>query len=113
MVVDESDSSAVSTIESLNQIINDTSATWVFLVDSSVAEEDRSVAVTALLAHAVDGDDVVFADEFGARPELLQPIFKSPSVGPHTLLSYNVVGRPALLRVDTIRAVGEFSSDAG
>lgn len=113
VVVDESDSSAVSTIESLNQIINDTSATWVFLVDSSVAEEDRSVAVTALLAHAVDGDDVVFADEFGARPELLQPIFKSPSVGPHTLLSYNLVGRPALLRVETIRAAAGFSSDAG
>jgi GT2 family glycosyltransferase len=113
VVVDEGESSAVSIIESLNQLIKDTSVTWILLVDSSVVEQDQTTAVAALLAHVVDGDDVVFSDEYGPNPDLYQPIFKSPSVGPHTLLSYNVVGRPALLRVDTIRAVGEFSSDAG
>jgi GT2 family glycosyltransferase len=111
--VNESDSSAISTIESLNHVVKDTSATWIFLVDASVVEEDRTTAVTALLAHATDADDVVFADEYGPSPDHLQPIFKSPSVGPHTLLSYNVVGRPALLRISTIRALGGFSSDAG
>jgi GT2 family glycosyltransferase len=113
VVIDEVASSAVSTIESLKQLVSDTSAMWILLVDSSVADEDRITAVTALLAHAAEGDDVVFADEYGPRPDLYQPIFKSPAVGPHTLLSYNVVGRPALLRVDTIRAAGGFSIDAG
>jgi len=108
VVIDEVASSAVSTIESLKQLVSDTSAMWILLVDSSVADEDRITAVTALLAHAAEGDDVVFADEYGPRPDLYQPIFKSPAVGPHTLLSYNVVGRPALLRVDTIRAAGGF-----
>jgi GT2 family glycosyltransferase len=113
VVVNEGEPSAVSTIDGLNQLIMNTPATWILLVDSSVTDEDRSTALTALLTHAREGDDVVFADEYGASPDLFQPIFKSPSVGPHTLLSYNVVGRPALLRVETLRAVGAFSPDAG
>jgi GT2 family glycosyltransferase len=34
-------------------------------------------------------------------------------VPPHTLLSYNVVGRPALLRAATLRRIGGFATDAG
>ena len=56
-------------------------------------------------------DDVVFADEVG--PNYLAPLFKFPSVPPHTLLSYNLVGRPALLRTRTLRNLGGFDLDAG
>jgi len=63
-----------------------------------------------LLGHTEDAD-VVFADEIGPHPAT--PILKSPEVGPHTLLSYNVVGRPALIRRATLRQSGSFSHDAG
>jgi len=42
-------------------------------------------------------------DETG--PNIFAPIFKFSSVPPHTLLSYNLVGRPALLRVATLRKI--------
>ena len=64
-----------------------------------------------LLARATPDDDVVFADEAGVNQ--FAPLLKSPAVGPHTLLSYNVVGRPALVRVETLFAVGGYSPDAG
>ena len=110
VIVDESGSSTPP-IASINQSIAATTATWLFVVDGTVSESDRHATLSALLETAHEGDDVVFADELGANP--LAPIFKSPSVGPHTLLSYNCVGRPALVRVSTLRQVGGFSSEAG
>ena len=98
-------------ITALNDTLNDTTATWLFLADSDLSEERRLFSAATLLAHATVDDDVVFADETG--PNEFAPLLKSPSVGPHTLLSYNVIGRPALLRVATLFRVGGFAHDAG
>ncbi|HTB09499.1 MAG TPA: glycosyltransferase [Acidimicrobiales bacterium] len=105
------DTEARAVIESLNTTLNETTAEWFFLCDSEVTSDARNYSAARLLAHATSGDDVVFADEAG--PNQFAPILKSPGVGPHTLLSYNVVGRPALWRVETLFAAGGFSLDAG
>ena len=80
-----------------NDTLNETTATWLLVTDASTSAEARRLTAATLLAHATLEDDVVFADEAGVNE--FAPILKSPSVGPHTLLSYDVVGRPALLRV--------------
>ncbi|MGC2168009.1 MAG: hypothetical protein WA580_02800, partial [Acidimicrobiales bacterium] len=102
---------ARSVIESLTVALNETTAEWIFLCDSSTSDDARNYSAGRLLAHATRDDDVVFADEAG--PNQFAPILKSPGVGPHTLLSYNLVGRPALLRVETLFAAGGFTPDAG
>ncbi len=107
----ETVASADLVIEALNATLNETTAEWIFLCDPSTPEEARRYSVAKLLAHATRDDDVVFADEAG--PNLFAPLLKSPGVGPHTLLSYNVVGRPALLRVETLFGAGGFSVEAG
>jgi GT2 family glycosyltransferase len=109
--VDEAGPSAGPVVEALNNTLNETTAEWIFLCDVSASEESRRYSVAKLLAHATREDDVVFADEAG--PNQFAPLLKSPGVGPHTLLSYNVVGRPALIRVETLFAAGGFSTDAG
>jgi GT2 family glycosyltransferase len=98
-------------IEAANAALEATPATWLFLCDVASGEEERATALLALFNHVTDEADVVFADETG--PNVFAPIFKFPSVPPHTLLSYNVVGRPALLRVATLRRIGGFATDAG
>lgn len=110
VVLDDAESTAEQ-VAALNDTLNETSATWLFLVDAELEEERRLFSAATLLAHATLGDDVVFADETGTNE--FAPILKSPSVGPHTLLSYNVVGRPALLRVETLFRLGGFSKEAG
>ena len=110
VVINESASSAAAIIDTLNQTVAVTPSTWLLLIDASCSASERIKTVTALLNQAGD-DDVVYADERG--PHEFAPIFKSPVVGPHTLLSYNVVGRPALLRVATLRRIGGFATDAG
>jgi GT2 family glycosyltransferase len=62
------------------------------------------------LAKSGDGD-VVYGDEVG--DVLTIPLLKPHEVGPHTLLSYNVVGRPALLRRDTVARVGGLRLESG
>ncbi len=109
--VDEQGPSAGPVVEALNDTLNETTTEWIFLCDVSTPQEARRYSVAKLLAHATRDDDVVFADEAG--PNQFAPILKSPGVGPHTLLSYNVVGRPALVRVETLFAAGGFSADAG
>ena len=98
-------------VAALNDTLNETTAEWLFLCDPSTSPESRRYSVAKLLARATSEDDVVFADEAGINS--FSPILKSPAVGPHTLLSYNVVGRPALLRVETLFASGGFSLEAG
>ena len=110
-LVNESGDDAQTVIRAINKDVESTNETWLLLMDSSINDADQNQTATALLAHASEDDDVVFADEYG--PEPFAPIFKSPGVGPHTLLSYNTVGRPALLRVSTLRECGGFSLDAG
>lgn len=95
----------------LNGALNETTAEWLFLCDNELSDESRRFSIAALLKEATREDDVVFADEAG--PNDFAPIFKSPHVGPHTLLSYNVVGRPALLRVEKLFGAGGFSLEAG
>ena len=109
--IDESTASSSDLINTLNDVLNETTSEWLFLADKSLSEESRRYSVAKLLAHVTKVDDVVFGDEPG--PNEFAPILKSPTVAPHTLLSYNVVGRPALLRVETLFRVGGFSPDAG
>jgi GT2 family glycosyltransferase len=109
--LDEIASSSEELINSLNDTLNETSAEWLFLVDASSSDESRRYSVATLLAQATHDDDVVFADESGTNA--FAPILKSPAVGPHTLLSYNLVGRPALLRVETLYGAGGFDPEAG
>jgi GT2 family glycosyltransferase len=108
--VDETDDSPSEAIDALNETLATTSASWLFLHDASTSREEQFTLLSTLLDHVEPADDVVYADEFGPHPA--SPILKSPGVGPHTLWSYNVIGRPALLRVATLRAIGGFSRDA-
>ncbi|HEY1824504.1 MAG TPA: glycosyltransferase [Acidimicrobiales bacterium] len=109
--IDASDLDAAHVVTALNSTLNETTTEWLFLADSATTNDERRYSVAKLLAHASLGDDVVFADEEGLNQ--FAPLLKSPGVGPHTLLSYNVVGRPALWRVETLFAGGGFSLDAG
>lgn len=109
--VDEAADNASVAIEAINGFLATTSATWILLLDATASSREGDVACAELVARAGTDDDVVFADESG--PAAMFPILKSPSVGPHTLLSYNCVGRPALLRVSALRSAGAFSPDAG
>jgi GT2 family glycosyltransferase len=111
VVIDETDAQPVDIVSMINTELNETSAEWLFLADSSFSTDMIRFAVATLLTQASPRDDVVFGDEDG--PNEYSPILKSPAVGPHTLLSYNVVGRPALLRVETLFGAGGFSAEAG
>ncbi len=103
--------SADEAITALNNAVGIASTTWLLIADVADAPGDARLASEVLLTHATANCDVVFADEYGPTP--YAPTLKSPAVGPHTLLSYNVVGRPALLRLATVRRVGGFSREAG
>ncbi len=109
--VDESTPDADVLIRALNEAVESSTATWLLIADVADPPGDATLAREVLRTHAQGDDDVVFADEYGPTPHA--PTLKSPAVGPHTLLSYNVVGRPALIRLDAIRRVGGFSPDAG
>ena len=110
-VINEDSSSVESVVAALNERVEATSASWLLVLDATHGADERDGAVEALLDEATVDRDVVFADEPGPRP--MVPILKPPSVGPHTLLSYNVIGRPALLRVDTLKRIGGFHASVG
>src|SRR5664280_2377692 len=109
--VNETADGGFDALDTLNHVIATSTRTWLFLHDATLTRENWIGSLSVLLSAALDVDDVVFADEMG--PLAHAPILKSAGVGPHTLLSHNVVGRPALLRVSTLRAIGGFSSEAG
>ncbi len=98
-------------VDEINAQIAQSDATWLCVLDASTTAIERSAALSILLQRSEANDDVVFADEAGAHPEA--PLLKSSAVGTHTLLSYNVVGRPALIRITTLLAAGGFSREAG
>lgn len=108
--IDETGDPSVA-VRDVNLQIDSSNAEWLFITDVAVSDVDRSKSLAALLGSARDGDDVVFADESGPNPAT--PVLKPAAVGPHTILSYNCVGRPALLRVSTLRAHGGFDEAAG
>jgi len=110
-VFNEAAASTTEPLKTLNQIISNSQATWLFLIDSSISEAARSFTIAELLKSAESTSDVVFSDETNINPRF--PILKPNTVGPHTLLSYNVVGRPALLSIAKLRALGGFSPEAG
>ncbi len=109
--INEESSAPSEFVVVLNDTLNETTAEWLFLCDASTSPESRRYSVAKLLARATPEDDVVFADEGGVNQ--FAPLLKSPAIGPHTLLSYNAVGRPALVRVETLFGAGGFSPDAG
>jgi O-antigen biosynthesis protein len=98
-------------IDAANAALEAATTTWMFFCDVTVTNEQRATTLLALFNHISDDADVVFADEIG--PNVFAPVFKLSSVPPHTLLSYNVVGRPALLRVATLHRLGGFALEAG
>src|SRR6202161_4681349 len=98
--IDEHNASPIDLVNALNDTLNETTTEWLFLVDATLGDEERRYSIATLLAHATKDHDVVFADEAGTNE--FAPILKSPAVGPHTLLSYNVIGRPALVRIETL-----------
>jgi GT2 family glycosyltransferase len=102
---------APDAISAANEALSETTSTWMFFCDTTSTDEARATTLLALFNHASDQDDVVFADENG--PNRFAPLFKFSSAPPHTLLSYNVVGRPALLRVATLRRIGGFDATTG
>jgi GT2 family glycosyltransferase len=99
------------TVAALNEALNTSTAEWLLVVDESIGEDARRVSAAALVAGAAPEVDVVYADEDG--PHRFAPLLKPPAVGPHTLLSYDVVGRPALLRIESAFAAGGFRAEAG
>jgi GT2 family glycosyltransferase len=107
----EAAASSAETIKTLNEKIANSKAKWLFIVDSSINEVARSFTLSQLLKIAEDTSDVVFSDETNINPCF--PILKPSTVGAHTLLSYNVVGRPALLSISKLRMFGGFSTSAG
>ena len=110
-VFNEAEVSASETIKMLNEKITSSQATWLFLVDSTISDAARALTLFQLMKHAESASDVVFSDETNVNPRF--PILKPNTVGPHTLLSYNVVGRPALLSISKLRMYGGFSTSAG
>ena len=88
----------------LNAQVAASAKTWIFPAASSDSDADITRLIWHLLENVRDETSVYFAgDRDLATPE---------GVGPHTLLSYNVVGRGAIIRRDAIMAVGGFDHAA-
>lgn len=83
------------------------SAEWLLLVGPTHAADGGRVL--AALWPSTPHGDVVFADEDAASG----PVFKTAAVGPHTLYSANVVGRPTMIRTSVIRDSGGVRPEAG
>ena len=111
VLLDEQTQTASSALKALNRVVNESVAQWLFISDTSIPEFDRIAAINALMSVASPSDDVLFADELG--PDPLAPILKAPAVGRHTLLSFNCVGRPALIRISALRKIGGFEAKSG
>ncbi|NNN08826.1 MAG: glycosyltransferase [Acidimicrobiaceae bacterium] len=82
---------------------------WL-MVTCDTDESSRRAGAAALYAQRAEAD-VIFADEVGDHDTI--PILKSPVVGPHTLLSYNLIGRPALLRRASVLREGGLRAETG
>jgi GT2 family glycosyltransferase len=96
-------------IENFHQALASTKE-WLLIVAEGTGEYARVAAAATLFVHRGEAD-VVFGDEAGDSSAI--PLLKPREVGPHTLLSYNVVGRPALLRRETVAREGGLRVEAG
>ncbi len=92
----------------INARIMSGTLTWVFLSPDSSAP---AAATMAYWLSGHEGADVIFADSKDPTTGLIS--LRPPQVGPHTLLSYNVVGECCLLRREALRARGLFDEAAG
>ena len=111
VVINESTTGSAAVVDSLNHTVATSHATWLLILDASTSAHDRVTATAHLRSHCDDVADVVYADESGLDERA--PLFKPARIGPHTLLSYNVVGRPALVRMSTLRRLGGFDAHVG
>lgn len=100
---------ATAAVRSLNELVASSDRQWLYLCDASTAPATRANTLSTLWRHATAG--VVFADEDGPHADV--PLLKCDLVGTHTLLSFNQVGRPALLPLAEVRRVGGFRPEAG
>ena len=90
--------------EDLNAQVATSTKEWICPVASSDGDDDIARLVWHLLHNVLDETSIYFAgDRDLASPE---------GVGPHTLLSYNVVGRGAVIRRDAFVSVGGFDTSA-
>jgi GT2 family glycosyltransferase len=92
--------------ESLVTDVEASEEEWVLLAGPNVAAAHRALALLWPYRH---GADVLFADELIGDAVH----FKTAHVGPHSLLSSNVVGRPTLVRRSAVAAVGGLRATAG
>jgi GT2 family glycosyltransferase len=83
---------------------------WLLVIQDN-GDEYARLATAATLLTQRSGADVIYGDEVGDVATI--PVLKSREVGPHTLLSYNVIGRPALLRREAVVREGGLRSEAG
>ena len=90
--------------DELNAQVADSSKPWIFPTASSDSNDD----VALLLGHLLQSRDREASVYFAGDRDLASP----EGVGPHTLLSYNVVGRGAVFRRDALMAVGGFDPTA-
>ena len=95
----------------LESAMNDPATPWTFVATSGVDREIILLAAGIALGMS-DDYDLLYTDEHYFAEEF--PRARPAALGPHTLLSGNVVGRHYLLRNSTARAVGglrnEFAS---
>ena len=94
----------VHSAHELNEQIATTSHEWLFPAASNDSRDDVARVIAHLLAHAQSDTTIYFAGDH----ELATP----RGVGPHTLLSYNVIGRGAIFPRAAVMAVGGFHEDA-
>ena len=90
--------------EELNTHIAASTRPWIFLAANRDSDDDIARLIWHLLEHAQDETAVYYSGD--------RDLATSEGVGPHTLLSYNAVGRGAVMKRDAVLAVGGFDSAA-
>lgn len=96
--------------EQLTMAINNSDATWTFVATSGADANLVEGAVTTALSLGEDFD-LLYTDELYVDEPL--PRSRPSRIGPHTLLSGNVIGRHYLIRNSSARAVGGVRSEFG
>ena len=90
--------------QELNTDIATSTKPWIFLAANSDSDDDIARLIWHLLGSAQEETAVYYSGDVD--------VSVSEGVGPHTLLSYNAVGRGAIMRRNAVLAVGGFDSNA-